>query len=336
MKKLVLIFVGVLFCGAANALTHKTDDWKFNLSGYGTGMGISSNEKSQIRGDWQLVGSATYSINNDWRVGATLGHSAWNVLRHNIVKDGFVFMENPWGRAEVGITSSIASKLALGLPDVGGLQFNRNFWVLRNVDAENILWKNSVYDGSGEYRINLASRPGDIQYGLSVVPRGRSFNTSVDAGLKYKIGDGKTKYALSFGAMFMDSPDGFNGNDYAPKVFSDWRAGVSLGLNIQYNSFLWGLTATANYDQNPRGELSDGIGIGSGISYDLLSWSASLSYKFSQIGLFHSGENNCFAHTGVASIRYKINQFWTVWVSGGATRMQKTHPFIAGGITLKF
>jgi len=126
------------------------------------------------------------------------------------------------------------------------------------------------------------------------------------------------------------------GDIYAPRVTADWRGQFSTGLNLQYNSWIWGLVAKVTYDQNPTGALSDGLAAGTGISYDLLNWSASVSYMFSEIGIFHDGMNY-LAHTGILSLRYKFNQYLNAWISGGFvdSEVQST-PFISGGLTVKF
>ena len=102
--------------------THWKNDygnWNFKLSGYGTAGSIQTNDDSGIMNDWQARAQASYRKSNNWLFGAVLSHSAWNLDREDPFMDAFTYAETPWGRAELGWTDSIASKLGLGLPDVG-------------------------------------------------------------------------------------------------------------------------------------------------------------------------------------------------------------------------
>jgi hypothetical protein len=174
-----------------------------------------------------------------------------------------------------------------------------------------------------------------MQFGFSYAPSQRHFDNAVDFGLRYKHPGGKTKTAISIGASFIDNPDDMMGDIYAPRVNADWRGQLSAGLNMQYNSWVWGLALKTTYDKNPFGAISDGISLGTGLSYDLLSFSASATYMLSDMGVFHSGESY-FAHIGVLSLRYKINKYFNAWISGGGINSTESSPFVSGGVTVKF
>lgn len=342
MKKnfllLTLAIFGAQICAltSAHALEYNPGNWNLKLTGYGTaGPAVTRDDFGAVT-DWQLRGEASYRESEDWAFGAVVSQDAWGVMRENPLRDAFLYTESPWGRAELGFTNNIAAKLGLGLPDVGGLRINMDPVIYELADPYPMLTRTTVSGTSFAFRANAVSAPTNpVQFGFSFAPSQRRFNSASDFGLKYKHSEGKTKLALSLGASFIDKPSGLAGDIYAPRVHADWRGQLSAGMNLQYNSWIWGLTAKATYDRNPLGALSDGLAFGTGVSYDLLNWSASVSYMLSDIGIFHEGENY-FAHTGILSLRYKINQFLNVWTSGGIIASVETSPFISGGLMVKF
>lgn len=329
------VFFSGLFINNANALTNDYGNWRFKLSGYGTAASVITNDESGIANDWQIRGQAAYRKSKDWLFGAAVSHNAWYVTQDKPIADAFVYTESPWGRTELGWTDSIAAKLGLGLPDVGGLRINADPMIYEFTNPMPMLSRSTVSGAQFAMRANVVSVPAPIQFGFSFAPKQHHFNSATDFGLKYKHSGGKTKMALSFGASFIDAPENFAGDIYAARTNADWRGQISAGLNLQYNSWIWGLNAKTTYDKNPIGVVSDGFSVGTGVSYDFLKWSASASYMLSQIGVFHNTENY-FANTGILSLRYKINQFWNVWTSGGVVSSIKTSPFISAGLTIKF
>ena len=132
---------------------------------------------------------------------------------------------------------------------------------------------------------------------------------------------------------FMDNPRDFDNEVYTPGVTADWRAQMSMGMNLQYNSWVWGLSGRVIYDNNPVGDISDGFVVGTGVSYDLLRYSVSVTYIMSDTGVWQSDVDDFIDHMGIASFRYKYNENVDVWISGGIT--SKT-PFISAGLRLTF
>ena len=57
----------------------------------------------------------------------------------------------------------------------------------------------------------------------------------------------------------MGNPENFDNEIYTPGVTADWRAQMTLGMNAQYNSWMFGLTGRVIYDKNPVGPISDGF-----------------------------------------------------------------------------
>lgn len=334
MKRLIILPLAFLPF-TANALENDYGNWNLKLSGYGTAGYISADDKSDFANDWQIRGQATYRQSKDWLFGAAVSHSAWNLDQKKPFMDAFTYAESPWGRAELGWTDTIAAKLGLGLPDVGGLRINNDPVIYDFANPSPMISRGTISGTQFAFRANAVSAPGPVQAGISFAPKQHHFNSATDFGLKYKNSEKKIKLALSLGGSFIDHPDNLVGDIYAMRANADWRGQISAGLNLQYNSWVWGLNAKTTYDKNPIGIVSDGISVGTGVSYDFLQWSISSSYILSQIGLFHGAEDY-FAHTGVISMRYKIDQFWNIWVSGGIVSSIKTSPFISAGLMLKF
>ena len=87
------------------------------------------------------------------------------------------------------------------------------------------------------------------------------------------------------------------------------------------------------YDQNPIGDVSDGFVVGTGVSYDLLKYSVSLTYMFSDTGVWQSDIDDFYDNTVVASFRYKYSEFVDGWISGGTT---SETPFVSAGLRVTF
>ena len=172
-----------------------------------------------------------------------------------------------------------------------------------------------------------------VQYGFSIAGITDDYDWATDVGIKVKQSSGKLKKAYSVGLSFMDKPRDFDNEVYTPGVTADWRAQMSMGLNLQYNSWIWGLTGRVIYDQNPVGEISDGFAVGTGVSYDLLKYSLSLTYMLSDTGVWQNDVADFIDHTAVASFRYKYSKNLDCWMSGGLTSRT---PFFSVGLRLTF
>ena len=187
---------------------------------------------------------------------------------------------------------------------------------------------------SNSLRINLASNSNNgVQYGMSVSGITDDYDWAIDTGLKIRKSSGKLKTAYSVGTSFMNKPNNFDNEIYTPGVTADWRAQMSLGMNLQYNSWLIGLTGRIIYDQNPIGEISDGFVVGSGVSYDVLKYSVSLTYMLSDTGVWQNNIDDFIDHTVVASFRYKYSENVDGWISGGTTSETL---FVSAGMRITF
>lgn len=332
-------WIAVFACipGMASALEYNTEKFSAKLTGYATGGLIEPELKSTLFiGDWRGRAQVTYAVNDTHKFGLVYAMDQAAVDKGNFSREAFGLWEvRSLGRIEIGYTDSVARKLGIGLPDVGGLRINdRPIYNEKIVPDGPIIPDTTLTSGRNAPRINITSVPkSGVQYGISATGFSDEYDWAFDAGLKLRRPHGKIKSAYSLGVSFMDNPDGFDPEVYMPAVTADWRAQMSLGMNIQYNSWIWGLTGRAIYDQSPVGIVSDGFVLGTGVSYDLLKYTVSLTYMFSDTGIWHSDTPDFQDNTVVASFRYKYSKNVDLWMSGGTT--SKT-PFFSAGLRFIF
>ena len=338
LKKIIAATVIFSLPQMANALQYDYNKMSFKLTGYGTVGVIEPDFESPLFiGDWRVRGQITYTPNNEYKFGAVYAMDQSAISKGDFSRETFAFIESKsYGRIEVGFTDSVARKLGLGLPDVGGLRINDRPLYNKKIIADGpVIADTALTSGrSNSLRINTVfASKSNVQYGLSVAGITDNYDWAVDGGIKIKQSDGKLKTAYSVGASFMKNPNDFDNEVYTGGITADWRAQMSLGMNLQYNSWIWGTTARVIYDQNPIGPVSDGLVVGTGVSYDLLKYSLSLTYMFSDTGVWQKNVDDFADHTVVASFRYKYSEFVDGWISGGTTI--KT-PFVSAGLRITF
>lgn len=342
MKKIIntlfVVVSGLVLSAGANALQFDYETVSVKLTGYGTvGMIEPDFESPLFIGDWRARGQITYAPDNEYKFGLVYAMDQSALEKGNFSRETFAFIESKtYGRLEVGFTDSIARKLGLGLPDVGGLRINdRPLYNEKIIPDGPIIADTTLTTGRSEsLRINLVTAPiSSVQYGISVAGITDNYDWSIDGGIKIKKSSGKLKTAYSIGASFMKNPNDFDNEVYTPGVTADWRTQMSLGMNLQYNSWILGTTARVIYDKNPVGPISDGFVVGTGVSYDLLKYSISLTYMFSDTGVWQHNIDDFTDNMAVASFRYKYSEFLDGWISGGIT--SKT-PFISAGLRATF
>lgn len=323
--------------GVANAIEYNAGKFDFKLTGYGTGGVIQPDfETPLFIGDWRVRGEIDVNANDNHKFGAVYALDAAATDDGKAFREAFGFYQlKQVGRIEVGFTDSIARKLGVGLPDVGGLRINdRPIFHKKIVPDGPVISDTTLTTGRGALRVNVAtSQINGAQYGLSLSGITDDYDFAVDGGLKIRKSNGKVKRAFSLGASFMDNPHGFSTDVYAPAVTADYRTQLTAGMNIQYNSWIWGTTARLIYDKNPIGPISDGIVAGTGVSYDLFQYSVSLTYMFSDTGIWNRDVDDFMDHMLIGSFRYKYSQNVDGWMSLGIT--SKT-PFISAGMRLTF
>ena len=344
MKKISFITICLAFVSNAYALDYTSGNWKFKLDAEGmVGTLQPKDDQNEFINDWDVKLQALYSLNTYQRFGAVYSVDAACVDDKEYIHDAFVLFEDRnYGRAEFGLTHSIARKMGLGLPDVGYLRINNKSILHNKLDLKKVLISDTTATtGHDALRLNLATRATEHgQYGLSFAGGGDDYNYSVDAAFKFKQPNGKLKAAYSIALSYMDNPHKYKENSYSPHVTADWRGQIALGLNLQYNSWIWGTSVRMIYDESPIHKTSDGLVAGTGVSYDLLQYSVSATYLFSDTNVWTHHDkitgnkmSGDYVHTFLASFRYKYTENTSMFISGG---LADTTPFIAAGIKAGF
>ncbi len=321
----------------ADALQYDYGRASFRLTGYGTaGILEPDFDKPDFIGDWRARAQFNYAVAAGQSIGAVYSIDAIALDEDKAMREAFGFFESrSYGRVELGFTDSIARKLGVGLPDVGGMRINDKPLFYKKISpAGPVISDTTISTGRGALRVNVVSVPtAPVQYGLSVAGITDDYDYAIDAGLKIRRPAGKLKTAVSLAASFMDKPDNYRTEAYNPHVTADWRAQAAAGINLQYNSWVLGISSRVIYDRNPIGRVSDGLVVGTGVSYDILNYSVSLSYLYSDTGIWHHDVPNYNDHTVVGSFRYKYSENVDGWMSVGMTT---DTPFLAVGMRLTF
>lgn len=344
MKKISFIAFCIAFVSNAFGIDYESGDWKFKLDADGMiGTLQPKNDAVEFINDWDVKASALYSLNATQKLGAVYSIDAACVDDKEYIHDAFVLFEDKnIGRAEFGLTHSIARKMGLGLPDVGYLRINNKSILHKKLNLKKVLISDTTATtGHESLRLNLATRATEHgQYGLSVSGGVDDYDYAVDGAFKIKRSTGKLKSAYAIALSYMDKPHGYEENSYSPSVYADWRAQMALGINLQYNSWIWGTSVRMIYDENPVHKTADGLVVGTGLSYDLLQYTISGTYIFSDTTVWNhhdkiTGEemSGNYVHTFIASFRYKYSEHTSMFMSGG---LADTTPFFAVGIKSGF
>lgn len=327
----------ILFGTNAHAWQYKHDRFALRVTGYGTGGLIEPDFGEPVwLGDWDVRAQANFAVSAGQTVGFVYDMNQIAIDNDQFFHELFaLFEDRNLGRIELGLTHSVARKLSVGLPDVGGLRVNEAPLFYSKISPDGtVIADTSIISGHDALRTNIVSVPTrGVQYGLSLAGLSDKYKWGTDIGIKFRQPSGKLKLAYSFAMSFMDKPDGYRPEYYSPRVDADWRTQMYGGMNLQYNSWIFGLSARAIYDKNPTGTVSDGISVGTGISYDLLRYSLSLSYILSDTGVWDSNVQDYIDHTVIGSFRYKYSENLDGWTSLGMTT--KT-PFVSAGIKIHF
>ena len=328
-----------MMSASAAPIEFSNDGVTARISGYGN-IGMIEPQfalnNSEFIGDWSIRGQLTYDADDTHRLGFVYSLNQQTVDEDGYINDLFALWQvKDFGRIELGLTDSVTEKMGLGLPDIGGLRMNDNPLIYKKIKPDGAIIADTILDsGDGAPRLNMVSASIDgVQYGLSVSGLGNDYDFVIDGAIKIRQPNGKTKTAYSIGASFMSRPDNFSQSPYSPDVTADWRAQFAAAMNLQYNSLVFALSARAIYDEKPIGIISDGIILGTGISYDLLKYTVSLSYMISDTGIWHKEVDNFIDQTVISSFRYKYSENVDGWMSLG---WMPGNPFISAGLRITF
>lgn len=339
MRKIAFVVAALTagVIGSADALQYNNgrSAFKFNASGT-AGIFDKKFKDTVFLGDFDLRAQYNYAVARGQTLGLVYEWDETALDDHDFAHDAFALWESRnLGRAEVGYTSSVANKLGVGLPDVGGLRINHKpLFYKKILPHGNIIPDTTVTTGHDAPRVNLVTVPTNLgQYGVSVAAFGDEFDYAIDGGVKFRFPNGKLKSAVSLGASFMDNPHNYSSTSYAPNITADWRAQGSVGYNLQYNSWIWGTSILGIYDKKPVGTAGDGLSVGTGLSYDILNYSMSLTYMYTKTGIWHPDMEKYYDHNIISSFRYKYNENLQLWTSIGLTT--KT-PYLSTAFKLSF
>lgn len=344
MKKISLILLICAWSADAVAIDYKKNNWTFKLDADGmVGFLEVKDDKPIFIDDWDIKAQILYNFNRSQRIGAVYSIDADCVEDDEYIHDAFILFEDrDYGRAEFGLTHSVARKMGLGLPDVGSLRVNDKSILYKKLDIKKVLISDTTATtGHESLRLNLATKYTEYgQYGISLSGGGDDYDYAIDAAFKLKYPTGKLKSAYYVALSYIDKPEKYSENSFSPKVSADWRGQIAMGINLQYNSFIWGTSARLIYDHDPIIKTADGIIAGTGISYDLLQSSISLTYLFSDTNLWdhhdkitHEKMNGDYLNTILISFRYKYTEHTSVFMSAGFTNSE---PFFAVGLKTGF
>lgn len=344
MKHISVLTALLILSSNAFALDYNYSNWQFKLDADGmVGFLNPKTEKPLFIDDWDVKGQVFYKLNRSQKFGAVYSIDADCVEDDEYIHDAFVLFEDrDVGRAEFGLTHSIARKMGLGLPDVGYLRINNKSILHKKLDIKHVLISDTAATtGHESLRLNLATANTDYgQYGISVSGLSDDYEYALDAAIKIKQSLGKVKTAYSLAVSYMDKPEDYYENTFSPHVTADWRAQAALGFNLQYNSWIWGINARMIYDENPISKTADGLVAGTGLSYDFLRSSVSLTYLYSDTDIWDHKDkfgnkipHGDFVHTTLASFRYKYSEHTHLFMSGGYA---DATPFFSVGIKSGF
>ena len=135
-----LILLGILSTNTY-AIEYNVNSWNFKLDADGmVGFLTPKDDAAIFIDDWDVKGQAFYNLNRTQRFGAVYSIDADCVESGEYVQDAFLLMEDRnIGRAEFGLTHSIARKMGLGLPDVGYLRINDKSILYKKLDLKRVL-----------------------------------------------------------------------------------------------------------------------------------------------------------------------------------------------------
>ena len=313
-KKIPLV---LCLCAApivAKAEDYRNGNWLFRLNADGmVGFLETREDKPIFINDWEIKGQIFYNLNNISRFGAVYSIDADAVDDNKYIHDAFVY-----------------------------LRINDKSILYKKLDLKRVLISDTTATtGHETLRLNLATHATEHgQYGLSFSTFGNDYNYAIDGAFKIKRPHGKLKSAYYIAVAYIDKPENYVEASFSPKVTADWRGQVAAGVNLQYNSFIWGTSARVIYDNDPIAKTADGFIAGTGVSYDFLQSSLSLNYLFSDTNLWNHRDKDTdkkmsgdYVHTILSSFRYKYTEQTSVFMSGGFT---DTKLFFAVGIRSGF
>ena len=336
----------VLYAAPSAAYEYDVGFAKFKLTGYGSTAAMITDGGAGLSGGGGYFDNENIYNTSDFKIRGQVSRDDYGVIYSldrlalddkQFARDLFGYYDIGYGRFEFGQTDAVSVKMALGLPDVGGLRANDSALFIIGAPSDG-------YVTGTRYspRVSFASKMQEKwQWGASAAAFGKGFDSAFDVGIKYKDPYSKFKTSYSVGLSYIDSPHGMITENGLPSVYADSRSTVALATNMQYNSFVFGAFARTVYDVNPQTIFrTDGINGGAGISYDLLAFSVSLSYMYSNTNVWGTANSGAIGmgenHAAFSSLRYKFSGYIDAWITGGFSDVENWTPFGALGLRVTF
>jgi len=290
--------IGALLTGVAAVPAVAADRLQVDVGGEFTQyFGFADNDNVgggdftglDVKSDGAVTFGGEFTLDIGLQVGVEVNLKSETAQGEQI--DGsYLWLEDRFGRLEIGSRDSAAALMQYSAPDVG-LGINDSDisdWIVNPSTADGDSAFQSTYLYLGEDQATkityFTPRFEGFQIGVSYIPELERDNNDQPAGDLYKNGIGfganyvqtlgELDVALAFGYMQAEKPDGATGIDTA--------RGYSVGGNIGYAGFTFGASYADTQGNGEGGTDSavsfDGRGYDVGVAYAFDAYQVSLSY----------------------------------------------------------
>ena len=157
------LMAGAISMANAAPIEYENGGFRARLTGYGN-VGViepnfAINNATDII-DWSVRGQMTYDINDIHRLGVVYSINDHGVDEKHYAHDLFALWQvKDYGRMEIGITESVAEKLGLGLPDVGGLRVNEHPLFYKEIEPHgSVITDTTLANCDTSLRLNVVDR----------------------------------------------------------------------------------------------------------------------------------------------------------------------------------
>jgi hypothetical protein len=242
-----------------------------------------------VKSDGTVVFGGDFTLDTGLQVGVEVGLKSETAQGEQI--DGsHLWLEQGFGRLEIGSRDSAAALMQYSAPDVGfGVNDSDiSDWIVNPSGGDGDSAFQSTYLYLGEDQATKISyftpRFEGFQLGVSYIPEferdvndqpaGDLYRNGVAVGVNYVQTLGEVEVALAAGYLRADKPDGSTGIDDAE--------GYSVGGNIGYAGFTFGASYADTKGNGSAGTdpavSFDGRGYDVGVAYAFDAFQVSLSY----------------------------------------------------------
>lgn len=231
------------------------------------------------------------TLDNGLQVGMYVGLLAFTGEDQDQIDGSYLWMENRFGRVELGQNDGAPVLMHYAAPDVGfGVNDSDiSDWIVNPSGGDSDSAFQSTYLYLGDDKATKVSyftpRYEGVQFGISYVPQfnrddntapsGSLYQNAVEAAVNFERTFGDVEVKLAAGYLHADKPDG------STSGIKD-AEGYSLGGNLGYGGFTFGASFADTQGNGSGGTDSavslDGHGYDVGIAYAFDAYQVSLSY----------------------------------------------------------